>query len=122
MNGKSGLVQSLDKIPAVLSDMIVLAEKLFSLDRGCDVLIFVSYFPIGFDGDLDKGPSSGFQDPKEFLEGFLIIGDVFEHMVAQDSIKRVFRKLDIGDIHFHHCQRGLKIGAEIIEFRQGFKN
>lgn len=64
---------------------------------------------------MQERPTSGFQDPKQFLHRFLVLRYMFENMTTIDGVKGLVGKLNIRYIHAHHGPRVRQAGAQVID-------
>ncbi len=82
---------------SIYSDVIVLAEKAFSFlwvgNRG----VLKGFVCI--DWRQYDCPAVGFQYPGHFSHGFMVVGDVFEDVAAEDDVEGIVGVADVGYVH-----------------------
>jgi hypothetical protein len=97
--------KSIHDVEAVKANMVALAEDAQSL------LGRVNRWILEGDGgpnrDKDQPPTLGSKDTMNLSHGTTIVGNVLEHMTADDNVERLRGKGEIGDIELK-----LDIGAD----------
>lgn len=114
-NGKAAIPEFLRIIPTILPEVIALSVVLFSQGRGVDGIVFQRFFQRGVNGNLKYSKAANLHNPEQFLHCTPIVGDMLEHMVADDDIERAVGEGDVLHVHLHLCPGRVEVGCGVVE-------
>ena len=86
-HGKASLLQAVWVVAAIDAYMVNLSKELLALVGVGDSGVFEGDGAGGVNGDLEDCPCAGFEDAVEFLHSGVVVGDVFEDVVAEDGVE-----------------------------------
>jgi len=112
---KTSFTKTLSEIIPIPSNMILLPEVFLSALCRSNRWIFISGFTFHVDGDLENGPSAGFENAEQLPYGQAVVRDVFKDVGAEYDVECVVLEVYIRDVHLHHRQGRGDIGADVVE-------
>jgi hypothetical protein len=115
---ESGALEARLVVSAVHSNMVLLAEEPCPLARIHNRRILEGIAG-RIERNLENRPAVGLEDAAELTHGLGIVGDVLEHVVAEDYVERIVWEGKTEDVERDPGQWRIEIASNINEVRKG---